>query len=224
MPTPHASTIFEALAQTNAPEAAAVDTVSAAPSSALNAGATADDARQVAARLKLLLGAEGGFLAVAGVAADDGSTELARQLAIALSQIGSSDTLLIENDESGSPGLVDVLSRSLDLAGVVRPMGGNLYVLPYGSGSHTLASLLSSAQGSMALAALRVRFPYVIADVGAVLSNPNHLLLASRSDGVVAAVSAGVRRRHEVKHFHEQLQRLAVRLLGVVLTSGAARR
>ena len=196
-----------------------------APSFPLDAAPVSEDARQVAARLRLLIGSDGGFLAVAGVSDGDGCTQLASRLAGAMSQIASFPTLLIESEASGAPGLLDVLSGNADLARAARPTaGGNLYVLPYGSASTTLPSLLSSVHGSVALAALRGRFPYVFADVGAVLSNPESLLLASRADCVVAAVRAGARRRHEVKHFHEELQRLAIRLLGVVLTVGTPRR
>jgi hypothetical protein len=185
-----------------------------------------DDARQVAARLKLHLGSAGGFVAVAGIAPDDRSDGLAYQLATALSQLGPGPVLLLDEGDAQSPGLVDVLRGGVDIAEAVRPRSGtDFYTLHYGTTpTTTLASVLSSARGVSELEMLRGRFPFVIANVGTVLAHPDYLLLTSRTDGVVAAVSAGRRRRHEIKYFHEQLQRLAVRLLGVVLTSDRSRR
>ena len=43
-------------------------------------------------------------------------------------------------------------------------------------------------------------------------------MLSSMCDGVVAALAAGKRRRHEVDEFVEGLKRLNLSLLGIVLT------
>lgn len=196
----------------------------------------AEDALQVAARLKLLLGDSGGVVAIAGVAAGDGSTQLAANLGRAMAVIDQAPVLVMDANANiptlhklfsiaSGPGLLGLLAGNECLDVLAHPLEhGNLFVLPFGEGRSNLASLMASPQGAGGLAALRKEFRYVFADVGTVLANPENLLLASATDGIVAAIAAGVRRRHEVAHFHQELLRLKIPFFGVVLTKGASRK
>jgi Mrp family chromosome partitioning ATPase len=119
-----------------------------------------------------------------------------------------------------TPGLTDVLSGACDAGRALqRVENTNLFVLAYGSRSITLASHLASPEGAARLTAVRDRFQFVFADVGALLRNPEGLLLASVSDGVVVALAQGKRRHEEVVEFRSELKRLNVPLCGAVLTT-----
>lgn len=189
---------------------------------------------QSAARVKLSLGA-GRVVAVTGMAEDDGAAPLASRLGAALAAMESAPVLLIDGNVSRStpsdslglaskPGLLEVLQSSIDLdSAVYTPPGSNLAILPLGKADTSLAALLAGPNGSATLAELRRRYRYVVLEVGLIQRAPDALLLAAMSDGVVVAAAAGARRRHELLGLKQDLDRLKIPLLGVILTSGAGR-
>ena len=189
-----------------------------------------DDALQSAARLKLVLGSGGRLVALSQMETRGGGATLAMRLALALSKLDQSPVLLVDGDARSStladtfklptsPGLWDVLQGSIDLSGTVRRVepSGNLFFLPAGKGDSARASLLASDGARQLMATLRERYRYTIVNAGPIRTQPDGMLLASLSDGVVLALSAG-RSRHEVVEFREELSRLNVSLFGAILT------
>jgi Mrp family chromosome partitioning ATPase len=188
---------------------------------------------QTAARLQVLLGATGKVVAVTGVAENDGSSLLVGCLGSGLATTSGSSVLLIDaNVESPhlhemfhvalKPGLLDLLEDELQVESAAHPQeSSNLFVLPLGQSEFSLPALLSKPGSKNILDSLRAKYRYIVIDVGLLGSHPDGVLLASLSDGVVAAAAAGVRRRQEVQQLREQLKTLHIPLLGVVLTQQA---
>ena len=186
---------------------------------------------QAAARLKLVLGSEGRVVAVMGLTTVDGATMVVARLGAALARIDRSQVLVLDGNLRSPglgdvfgvprvPGLADILEGRSDLHQSTHGLDlDNLFVLPAGAGS--IASLLSSPGCAMTMASLRDRFRYIVIDAGLAHAGPDALVWASLSDGVVAALAAGIRRRHEVVEFQQELERLKIPLLGVVLTQTA---
>lgn len=94
----------------------------------------------------------------------------------------------------------------------------NLFFLPIGKASASLAALLSHPHGKWMFDEIRKAYRYVVIDVGAIQSGAEGVLLAAMTEGVVAALASGARRRHEVVQFRQELNHLNIRLFGVVLT------
>jgi len=195
--------------------------------------AQSQEAVQTAARLQVLLGETGKVVAVTGVAENDRSSLLAGCLGSGLAATSGSSVLLIDaNVESPhlhemfhvalKPGLLDLLEEELEVEAAAHPQeSGNLFVLPLGQSESSLPALLGKEESKNIFASLRARYRYIVINVGLLGSRPEGVLLASLSDGVVAAAAAGVRRRHEVQQLREQLKTLHIPLLGVVLTKQA---
>lgn len=188
------------------------------------------EALQTAARLKVLLGATGKIVVVSGIADNDPATDLAGSLGGGLATMTESPVLIVDANVRAprmheiygvpqDPGLLNVLDRELPLdRAVYRLELSNLLVMPLGDSRSSLPALLSKPEAHDAIERIRERFRFVVISTGLVAAGADGVLLASISDGVVAAVAAGVRRRHEVVQFHEELKRLKIPLLGVVLT------
>lgn len=209
-------------------ESGAADTSLAAAKSVFPSAS--QEALQTAARLKVILGEVGRMVAVTGIDRSDGSTPLAAQLAVALAATDESPVLVIDGNVQEprlheifrapqQPGILDLLEDRSDLAAATRSLEmNNLFLLPAGHASVSLAALLSRPTASRVFAEIRRIYRYVILDAGVIRNHPDGTLVASMSDGVVAAVAAGARRRHEVLQFRQELRQLNIPLLGVVLT------
>lgn len=198
---------------------------------------SSDEALQAGARLKLALGSEKRLVAVGGIKEDDGSSLLAASLGVALASLDENTVLLIDADSRGrrlsslfglpdGPGLLNSLeaddpgvNHAVRLASPV-----NLHFLALGRSSRSLGSLLGTPHCARLISSIRQRYRYTIVDCGTVCDLPDSMLLASLSDGVVAAMAAAARRQGEVAGFQQSLQRLNIPLLGAVLTKGAANR
>jgi Mrp family chromosome partitioning ATPase len=199
------------------------------------AGSVADAELQAAARVKLSLGGVGKVFAVAGLALDDNSGRLASRLGSALAAVEPAPILLVDGNVSqpsqaawfglaARPGLLEVLRGTADLRSAAQSAGpANLFVLPLGAHDGSLASLLAGPNTAPLLREIRDRFRYVVVEVGLVQKAPDALLLAALTDGVVVAVSAGDRRRHELQGLKQDLDRMKIPLLGVILTTGKGR-
>ena len=193
-------------------------------------GTDSQETLQTAARVQVLLGATGKVVAVTGVSKGDRPTQLAGCLGSGLAATSGANVLLIDaNVQSprlhemfhvaSKPGLLEVLEEGIEVEGVARPHeSSNLFVLPLGQSASTLPTLLSKPESKSVFDSLREKYRYIVIDTGLLGSCPEGVLLASLSDGVVAAAAAGVRRRHEVQKLQEQLKTLRISLLGVVLT------
>lgn len=189
-----------------------------------------EGALQTAERLKVLLGSAGRVVAVAGLGESDGSTTLAAALGFALAALDESRVLVMDANVREPrlhellrvpkrPGILDLLEQKSDLElATTRLELSNLFVLPAGQASTSLAALLSQPNGARLLDEIRRTYRYVIIDAGVIRSGAGGMLVASMSDGVVAALAIGARRRDEVLQFRQELKQLNIPLFGVVLT------
>jgi succinoglycan biosynthesis transport protein ExoP len=189
-----------------------------------------EGALQAAARLKVLLPREERIAAISGLTMTDDASSLLAQLGTALASIDPSSVLIVDaNFErprvhtllglSQSPGLLDVLEGRCSVDGVIRESAvSNLRVVTLGASRSPLALLINTPRAEQVFAEMRKRFGYTLLDVGVALAAPESILLTSISDGVVLAVTVGKHRQHELAQFREGLERLKLRLIGVVLT------
>ena len=188
-----------------------------------------DEALQTAARLKILLGPSERMVAFSGLTPNDGTAPLVLKVGAAMATISSDEVLVIDGDlrtpsihklleTEPSPGLFDVLGDASELDTACRStLQANLSVLPIGRCSSP-TSLLGTSRASFVFDQMRTRFRYVLVSCGVALDGPAGVMLSSIADGVVVAMAAGRRRQDHLRQFLEDLNRLHLRFVGVVLT------
>jgi Mrp family chromosome partitioning ATPase len=182
-----------------------------------------------AARLKHVLGSTRKLVAVSALNAKDGASELSARVALALAEIDKESVLIVDANSTASRmeslfdvpnslGFEDVLEGRLDLKDAVCQLEpSNLWMLPLGGGAASLSALLTSPRCATVLRELRDRFRFILVDAG-VVKSAEGTLLASLSDGVLIGLAAGERTKEELAGFQEELRRLEIPLLGVMLT------
>jgi len=192
-----------------------------------------DDLLQTAARLKVVLRPHGKIVAVTGLDVRDGGARLAAGLGAAMAALDNDRVLVMDANVRApelheafgiprTPGLFDALDGKADLKLALRCVGpSNLFVLPIGESTETMGSMLTSPEGAGVMKTIREQFRNVIVDAGLIHSAAEGMLFASMCDGVIVALAVGIRRRDEILAFQEQLGRLKIPLLGVVLTRAA---
>jgi polysaccharide biosynthesis transport protein len=163
--------------------------------------------------------------------AEDGKTTCATNLAITLALRGSK-TLLIDADlrrgvvhaafdAPRSPGLSEVLSRSAPPSEVIRtirvgPENAELHFLTTGSLPSNPSGLLESSFEAL-LATVRERFDSIIIDSPPVNIISDASVLGLHADGVLVVARSGVTQSASLAYATEQLTRVGVLVLGVVL-------
>jgi Mrp family chromosome partitioning ATPase len=192
------------------------------------------EALQAAVKIKLLLGSMKRMFAVSGIGEKDGSSLLTAALGTALATLDANPVLVIDANTRGSrlsrmfdmpdaPGLVNLLEDHWDPKYVTQPaQPGNLFFLPLGKSGRSLASLIGDPRCARIMESIRSYFRYIAVDCGILRESPDNMLFASLSDGVVCAAAAGYRRHNEIVSFRQELQRLQIPLLGIVLTKGGS--
>jgi Mrp family chromosome partitioning ATPase len=202
---------------------------SLAHSTDLRAGANWRETLLAAAKLKHVLGSARKVVSVACFTEMDGGSILSARVASGLAEIDKGNVLVLDANVAtpqlgrlfgveNTPGLQEVLEDNLDVKDALRPLEpSNLWMLPLGAVNASLSSLLTSPRCAQVIDELRQQFRFIVADTGFVKS-PESVLLASLSDGVLLALAAGARTRDEVASFQEELRRLHIPLLGVMLT------
>ena len=189
-------------------------------------------ALQVAAQLKVLLGKDKRIVAVADMVLNDGSTKLAAKLGTAMAKLENDPVLVMDGNFQSpgihkefnvprEPGMSDIIEGNQELGKAVHVVNDDgLSVVSIGTVHENCVSLLSSSNTESTFGTLRNRFRYILIDVGPLLSSPESMLLASASDGLIAALACGIRRRHEVLKFQKQMEIMKIPLLGILLTKG----
>jgi len=90
----------------------------------------------------------------------------------------------------------------------------NLWLLPSGP-----PELLGSKRMDDALAALKARADIVLFDAPPVIAVTDAVVLGTRVDGVLLVIGAGQTKRDHAKRAKELLEKVKVRVIGVVLTN-----
>lgn len=97
----------------------------------------------------------------------------------------------------------------------------NLMILPSGPKPAVPADLLSHQSLSDVIGVLKARANYIVFDSPPALAATDAALLGVKMDGALLVMRAGNTRRDQAQRAHQALDRVHVRLLGVVLTNAA---
>jgi len=95
----------------------------------------------------------------------------------------------------------------------------NLWLLPSGPLPPNPAELLGSKRMDDALAALKARADIVLFDAPPVIAVTDAVVLGTRVDGVLLVIGAGQTKREHAKRAKELLEKVKVRVIGVVLNN-----
>ncbi len=180
-------------------------------------------------RTAVLAGADGRrCLVVAGVRAEQGTTTVALDLAVALALAGES-VLLVDADLRrpalaqrlelrGDRGLATVLDGAPTAGVVQRWTPAGLDVLPAGPGVEHPGEAWGSAAASAALTSLREAYSWVLLDASPVATTPESVDLARLADGVVLVARRGSARPEDLDAAAAGLRTVGAPLLGSVFT------
>ena len=163
--------------------------------------------------------------------AEDGKTTCATNLALTLAMRGNR-TLLVDADlrrgvvhvafdTPRGPGLAEVLAGSASFGEAVRsvrvgPENSQLYFLPTGAPPANPSGLLESGFANM-LEGIREHFDSIIIDSPPANIISDASVLGLQADGVLVVARSGVTQASALASATEQLQRVGVPMLGVVL-------
>jgi tyrosine-protein kinase Etk/Wzc len=164
--------------------------------------------------------------------AEDGKTTCAVNLAITLALRGA-NALLVDADlrrgvvhtmlgGERSPGLSEVLARALPVHEAIRSIkvgeqGGMLHYLPTGRVPSNPSALLESPPFQTLVRQLRDEYDTVIIDAPPVNIISDASILGLNADAVLMVARSGVTEAAALTYAVEQLTRVGVPLLGVVL-------
>jgi polysaccharide biosynthesis transport protein len=164
--------------------------------------------------------------------AEDGKTTCAVNLAITLALRGSKALLVDADLRRGvvhttlggerSPGLSEVLSGSLSVREVIRSIkvgehGGQLHFVPTGKIPGNPSALLESSAFQNLVGQMRDEYDTVILDAPPVNIISDASVLGLNADAVLMVARSGVTEAAALTYAVEQLTRVGVPLLGVVL-------
>jgi non-specific protein-tyrosine kinase len=171
-------------------------------------------------------------LLVTSAAPDEGKSTTLANLAVTIAQ-GGRRTVVVDCDlrrptqhtlwglSAGGRGLTSMVLESDGLSNPPLTNVGieNLSVLPSGPLPPNPADLLGSRRMEEIVAALKARADMVLFDAPPVLAVTDAALLASKLDGVLLVVEAGGTRREHAQRAKELLEKLNIRIVGVVLNN-----
>lgn len=200
--------------------------------SGTNPSVLADSFRTAATSL-LYLGENGNrprVIALTSAFAREGKTTVASNLALALAEIGSR-VLLIDGDlrkgrlhdifqVSNSWGLSDLLARKPvegDAEKYFETSYRNLYVLPSGSTSSSVVSLIHSPRTSELLSYMRKTFHTIIIDTPPMMQMPDARVFGRLADGVILVVRSAQTTRDQAAAAARRLTEDGTRVLGTIL-------
>jgi non-specific protein-tyrosine kinase len=161
--------------------------------------------------------------------AAEGKSTTACNLAIALAGVGTS-VVLVEGDLrrpriadymglEGAVGLTDVLIGRARLDDVLQPWGNTrLSVLASGALPPNPSELLSSAQMTELIGALRERAEMIVVDAPPLLPVTDAAVVARECDGAILVVRHGRTTREEVTRSLDALDSVGARVLGSVFS------
>ncbi len=175
------------------------------------------------------------ILLTSPAASEEKSLALAN-LAVAFAQSGSS-TIIVDSDLrkpiqhqiwglANERGLTTMMTENTALSNPpLQPTPvENLSLLASGPPHPIPADILSSVRLPEVIGLLKARAHYLLFDGPPVLAATDAALLGLRVDGVLLVVRAGSTRRDHVQRARQALERVNVRLLGVVLTNAPRER
>ncbi|HEX3047253.1 MAG TPA: CpsD/CapB family tyrosine-protein kinase [Bacillota bacterium] len=122
-------------------------------------------------------------------------------------------------------GLTDVLVKGNSLTDLIQPTGvDNLDLLASGATPPNPSELLGSARMMEIITAIKSQYDYALFDTPPVLAVTDACVLASRVDGVVLVIAAGMVKPSTARDSKELLIKAKGELLGVVLNKALTRK
>jgi capsular exopolysaccharide synthesis family protein len=168
-------------------------------------------------------------IAVTSATPRDGKSTVAANLALTLAEQGSR-TLLIDSDLrrpqvhttfgfEQAPGLSDVLLGTVEIEEAAHPAPDleSLDIIPCGSGQQNPTELIGSEAFDRFMSEARAIYDYVVVDTPPLLAVTDGALVAALVDGTLVVVRANKTDQEALENAVNQLRRLRVPLLGVVL-------
>jgi capsular exopolysaccharide synthesis family protein len=160
----------------------------------------------------------------------EGKSTLSANLAVTFAQRGAR-VLLVDSDlrrgtlhkvfgiPGSLPGLSNLLSMINEQDLYIAPVPGlpTLTLLPAGAKPPNPAELLASNRMAELVHRWREEYDHVVIDSAPILMVSDALAVASRADGTVMIVRAGLTRKKAVSRAFELLSRSSVRILGAVM-------
>lgn len=168
-------------------------------------------------------------MVMSSAAPGEGKSTAAANLAVTLAQ-GGQRTILVDCDLRkpsqhslwGVPNEQGLTTMLLETSALDRPPlqpaeFERLHILTSGPLPPNPADAIGSRRMDEVIAALREQADYVIIDAPPVLAVTDAALLALKTDGLLLVLRAGVSRRDQTARAKEELERVSVPVIGVVL-------
>lgn len=191
--------------------------------------------RQLRTNLQFVeLGSQSKVFVITSSVAGEGKSMISCNLALALSQSGSS-VCVVESDlrrpkmsaylgVDRVTGLSNVLTGRISLGEALQTWDGtDLTVLPSGTLPPNPSELLGSEQMQELVTELRSRFDFVLFDTPPLLPVTDAAVLAKLTDGAMLVVAQGRTRRHQVERAQATLQTVGAPLVGTVLNAATGK-
>jgi Mrp family chromosome partitioning ATPase len=193
-----------------------------------------EDGIRLAARLKVLHAAAGNVIGVTGTLAEDVSRTTV-ELAVALAVMGQGQVLVVDANLRApslhellgtqlAPGLAEHIAaqgeRPLPLLTRVPALGA----VPAGQPTPDLVASCMSPAAADVIDGYRRNYRYVLLNLGHITTQPEAAVTASRCDGVLIVLHAGVSQRSELSDMERMLEGLKVTHSGIVIARPATRR
>lgn len=192
------------------------------------------DGIRLAARLKVLHAAAGNVVGITATLADD-AARATSELAVGLAVMEQGRVLAIDSNlrfpslhqrlgTPLAPGLLERVSQADDAAAPQQTQVLSLDVVAAGSPGEDFVAQCMSQQTTRLIESYRARYRYVLVNLGDLRRHPEAAVMASRCDGVIVVLHAGVSQKSEMRDVQRLLDGLGVRLSGIVLARRPTRK
>jgi Mrp family chromosome partitioning ATPase len=193
-----------------------------------------EDGIRLAARLKVLHAGAGNVIGITGTLAEDASRTTC-EVAVGLAVMEQGEVLSIDANLRSpslhhslgtplSPGLLERIVLGKQAPPPVSTKVAALNVVAAGEAGEDFLSLCMSPQAAQLIESYRASYRYVLVNLGDLIRHPEAAVLASRCDGVVVVLRAGLSQKSELRDLQSLLTGLDVGLSGVVLAREATRK
>lgn len=193
-----------------------------------------EDGIRLAARLKVLHAAAGNVVGITATLPED-AARATGELAVGLAVMEQGHVLAIDSNlrspslhqRLGTPLMPGLLERIAQADRAVPPVPTKvpaLDVVSAGPAGDDFVSQCMSPQASRLIEGYRERYRYVLVNLGDLRRHPEAAVMASRCDGVIVVLRAGVSQKSEMRDVQRMLGGLGVRLSGIVLARRPTRK
>jgi protein-tyrosine kinase len=194
-----------------------------------------EDGIRLAARLKILHAGASNVIGITGTLAEDAARTTC-QVAVGLAVMEQGEVLSIDANLRSpslhkrlgtplSPGLLERIAMGAKEAPApVATKVAALNAVAAGEVGKDFLSICMSPKAAQLIESYRANYRYVLVNLGDLIRHPEAAVMASRCDGVVVVLRAGVSQKSELRDIQSLLAGLNVGLSGVVLSRQATRK